>query len=297
MIARRLAVLLAVWLLVPSFAAAQVVLQSKVDEGTHYRFQESVKTDQSLALGGQSLDTHGEVAVTNEVEHGKRDTDGKLPVSVTIKAIRVDISLPGDTKLKFDSAKPDEKAENDTLEIALDRFRALVDLKITHTLDDMGKVGDIEGVTQESGLDTTELQSNYQQNLDRIPATPLNVGDKWEKTEEQNLGGGQTFIFKRIYEYQGEKMVDGRKLDEITARDESVEYRIRPGGQIPGKVIKSELSIDSSKHTLLFDREKGRVVDMQSRVRVKGDLALELAGNELDGTLDLTMESRRQELP
>jgi hypothetical protein len=297
MIARRFALLVAVSLLAPSLATAQVVLQTKVENGIHYQLKENVTTDQSLALGGQSFDTHGEVTVVSEVRHGQRDNDGKLPVSTTFKKIVAKMALPDDITLEFDSANPDKKADNDSLEIVLDRFRALVDLKITHTVDSMGKVDDIEGVTQESGLDKTELQSNYQQNLDRIPATPLNVGDKWEKTEEQNLGGGQVFKFKRIYEYQGEKTVDGRKFDEITAKDESVEFFIREGGQIPGKVTKSDLSVDSSQHTLLFDREKGRVVDMKSRIRVKGNVALEIAGNDLEGTLDLTMDSRRQDLP
>jgi hypothetical protein len=58
------------------------------------------------------------------------------------------------------------------------------------------------------------------------------------------------------------------------------------------KRTSSELKITSSEGTILFDRDKGAVVESVSKLKIEGDLKTEINGMELPGRLSLTIESK-----
>ena len=70
-----------------------------------------------------------------------------------------------------------------------------------------------------------------------------------------------------------------------------------PNAQTPLKVTKSDLKVESSDGTILFDREAGCVVEAKGKIQVKGDLTMMIQGMELPGTLDLNMETDVQLQP
>ena len=117
---------------------------------------------------------------------------------------------------------------------------------------------------------------------------------------KQNIGQGQVFTFRRKFKSWGlaaqfPTVKDSKQLDKITATDTSVTYSTKEGtGAF--KVTKSDLKVESSEHTYLFDREAGRIVNSQSKLQVKGPIALSVANIEMLGNLDLTMETRTEEV-
>lgn len=296
-----LPVALAVLLQVPADALAQVTLKLKFEEGTKFKDQETQKVDQVLKLNGMELPTKAETKMTSSTTYGKRDAEGNLPVSTKIETLLSDLTLPGGLAVHFDSAKPDQKAANPLLEPILDRFRKIPGMVITHTMSRDNKVLSVERPKQETELDPEELKEAYQQALDMLPTEPIKAGDKWERTVKQDLGQGQVFTFKRSFEYAGladefATVAGSRKLDKITATDSSVVYSTRPNAGMALNVKKSDLKVESSKHTYLFDRSAGRMVDVESAVRVKGELSLSANNMNFDGDLDLTLAMRTQEV-
>lgn len=293
---------LVVFLQAATLVSAQVTLKRKFDEGTKFKVQETVKVDQVLKLNGMELPTKSDTKFGISASYGKRDAEGVLPIERKIESLQAELSLPGGLNVKFDSARPDEKASNPLLEPALDQYRKLSGMVITYKLSgDNQKVQSVERSQAESPIDPEDLKDELQQDLERFPAEPVKPGDKWERTVRQDLGQGQIFTFKRTYEYAGQvaefaTVPGSRKLDKITATDTSVEYSVKPNAGAGLTVKSSDLKVESSKHIYLFDRVAGRIIEENNEVRITGKLSLSINNMEFDGDLDLTLATLEQEV-
>jgi hypothetical protein len=296
-----LPLLLTLALAIPSIASAQATFKRKFEEGTKFKSQVSQKIDQVLTLNGMAIPTKSDTKIVMQTTYGKRDADGNLPIESKFESLQAELTLQGVT-VKFDSARPDEKAANPIEELVRDQFRKVSGLVISRKISpDNKKVVSVERSKTESPVDPEDLKEQYQQDLDTMPDKPLKLGDKWERTVKRDLGQGQVFTFERTYEYAGQvnefaTVPGSRKLDKITASDSSVLYSVRPNAGMGLMVKKSDLKVESSKHTYLFDREAGRFVDEENEVRVTGKLALSINNMDLDGDLDLTLTTREQEV-
>jgi hypothetical protein len=281
--------------------SAQTTLKHKFVEGTEFKTQTVQKVEQTLKLAGTDIPTKVDLNLVSRTTYGQRDADKNVPVQSKIESVVASLSVQGMT-VTFDSARPDEKASNPVLQAALDQFRKLNGMVINHTVNpESNKIVSVERPKGETLVDPDDLKDEYQQELEMFPDKPLKPGDKWERTVRQDLGQGQVFTFKRNYEFVGEvpefaTVPGSRKLEKITATDASVEYSIKAGGGMGLTVKSSELKVESSKHTYLFDRQAGRTVDNDSEVRVSGKLVLSVNNMDLDAVFDLTMATRKQEV-
>ena len=70
-----------------------------------------------------------------------------------------------------------------------------------------------------------------------------------------------------------------------------VTYKQDPDANTPLKAVKSNLKVESSEGTILFDREEGHVVSRKDKMRIKGDMTFSARGTELPGALDLRIET------
>jgi hypothetical protein len=280
-------------------ALAQVTLKPKLTEGANYKKRDVQKLTQTLGLGGMNIDTKADLTLTSHTAVGNRDSEKRLIYKTTYDSILADLDVPGG-KIKFDSANPDVKSDNPNAEIVLDAFRKLKDMTLTFTADQDNQLVSVDGIKEGTGVSLDDLKTNHQQSIDRFPAEAVKKGDTWERTEQMNLGQGQIFVIKRKYEYAGTTakfptVKDSPQLDKITATDLEVEFQIK-GDALPVKVKASDLKVASSAYTFLFDRELGRMVDEQGELQVKGTLKLSIMGMDLDGTLDLKIGVRSQEI-
>lgn len=293
----RSAAMIALLLPVVAVSAADVTLTQKFTPGTSYTKRETASVAQSLSLGGQVSDTTSDTTTVVELSYGQPDENGDQPITTTVKSLNIKLQLPGDLKLTFDSANPDAKADNELLELLLDRIRAINGRKLTFTLNKDREITDVAGVTPQMDLNPDDLKEAIQLELSRLPDKPIQVGDTWQREEKQNLGSGQVFTFQRQYKYAGVENNDaGKPLDRIEFTDESVAYSIKPNQGIPGEVTKSKLKVESSEHVLLFDRELGRVVSQTYDVHITGEIGLSVMNTLLDGELDLQIESTSNEV-
>lgn len=280
---------------------AQTTLDRKLPEGAQYTSKLSVKIDQKLLLAGQNLGTSANNTAEIKTTIGKRDDGGQLPVTIATELKSVELTLPGGAKLKFDPATPDDlgdAAGNPIAEIIRDRLKASIKTSFTFTLDKDNHVLAVDGVNPALGASEDDVKQQFAEQIKPLADKAVKKGDTWEDEVSANLEQGQVMKFKRKYTHEGDTfkstVTSTRKLQKITAVDESVEYTVKEGGAF--KVTKSDLKIAESQHTILFDPELGRAIESTSKVRMTGPIALSINGMELAGDLDLTMETKSEEV-
>jgi hypothetical protein len=283
-----------------STALGQVTLVRKLNEGDSYKTRTTVKSDQKLTIAGQDGGTTSNSVVEQKTAVGKRE-DGKLPVTVETNLISSEIGLPGGVKIKFDGKNPDAKVDtggNPIAELVLDKIKANAKSTTTVVLDKDYKVLDVQGIKEGSGVDAQDVKDEFAEQVKTFSDKPVSKGDSWEREIKLNLGQGQLLTVKRKYTYEGEtskSTIDStKKVHKITAVDSAATLSAREGGAF--KFTKSELKVDESSNTILFDPQAGRSIDVSSKLRISGKLTLSINGMDLGGDLDLTMSSHVEEI-
>lgn len=282
-----------------SVAHAQATLELKYPERTKSSTQTESVVNQTLTLAGNDILTKANTFTTSTSHIGTRAADGTLAIVEKVESLQSELDLNG-TKLQFDSANPDKKADLPQLEPLLDLYRAVVKFPMTRTLE--AKTNKLKSVTLPVGefeklgeaakdrFSSEKLKKATEQALVFLPDGPVKVGDKWERATEADLGGGQLMSFRTTYEYLGTVEQDGAKLDKIEGKAFEVSFAIVGNPML--QVTKSDLKIKESATTHLFDRERGHLVSKNAKVRIDGPITLVIGGMELEGKVDLTMEEK-----
>jgi hypothetical protein len=231
-----------------------------------------------------------------------------MPVLDKVESLHVEMSLPGGNNLTFDSSNPDAKIDNPALAFLGEALKLAGETSYTLVLDAQNKVKAIEGTEKllekadklspeakdaiHSRMQTDKLKTRFEQELRSLPDVLARPGESWERTEVLDIGSGQTFIFKKKYEYMGVEKRGDKTLDKISSTVIAVELKMGPDANTPLKVVKADLKPASSEGTILFDREAGRVVSAKDKIQINGDmLTFSFSGAEIPGAIDLTMET------
>lgn len=288
-------------------ARAQVKLERKSFEGKTLT-QESVnKLHQILNIAGQEVEVDVEQVITTSLSMGKRGNDGLIPVTIKVESLRANMNLPGGMNITYDSSSPQEKDES-PLGFVKDVFRALVGSSYTVNVNDKGEAVSVEGTDKvldkarelnpmaadlmKGELEAEQIKKNFKEELGQLPDILVRPGETWTRTEHKDIGSGQVLEFEKTYEYLGTVEKGGKTLDKIGVKATAVKYSQGGAGADQGlQVEKSDLKIDSSDGTLLFDREAGVVVESKTSNRIKGTMTMKIMGQELNADLDLTMDN------
>jgi hypothetical protein len=287
-----------------SAARAQVNLEAKYPEGTSRTLQEFTRYHQILTIAGQNVETNVDASMTIRSEVGKRMPDGTLRVRNTFQRIQISLELPMG-KLVYDSDKPGEaKSDVAELQAILDAERALKGATYTFVFDKDNKLTAVEGLqeilkgapagamdTLKERLTEDRFKREHKQGLEILPGKPVNKGDKWQRTTTTDIGAGQTLKFDTFYQYEGTVERGGKTLDKISFFQSTVTYDLDPNSPIPLKVAKSDLKIDSSTGTILWDREAGQVVEKTEATHLLGPMTFSVNGMDLEGKVDLTIDT------
>lgn len=289
-------------------APAQVKLGFKFPENKDFSYVETVKVDQTLTLAGQEVPTKSEQSVRSRSSVGAKRDDGSIPVKRTIEALKVQLDLPMGINLTIDTEdKGDPPAgELPQLKPIRDVIKALAGATYTVVMDPSGKVAAVEGAEQavkvddldqmvadqiKKRFDADRLKRETAEEYGVFPDSLLRKGEPWDRTETQDLGGGQTLTYQKQYEYQGTVDQGGKALDKISVKVNTVSYAMEPNPGFPLTVDKSDLKIDSSDGSILFDRELGQIVSNHLKMRIVGDMTFTANGQNVPAKLDLTMET------
>jgi hypothetical protein len=295
-------------------AQAQVKLQYKFPEGKTFKTKTTAKTHQILTLMGQDLETTENESVVTSRTVGKRRDDSTVPVEEKIESLHIELSAPGGTNVTYDSSDPNAKIGNPQLEFLGEVFKLAGESRYTVVLDPENKIKAIEGTEKlkekaeklsppaqdiiKSQFESDKLKRDFEQELHHLPDILARPGDSWDRTEIADIGSGQTLTFQKKYSYAGTENKDGKTLDKITSTTSKVELKQDAAANSPLKLVKSDVRVDSSEETILFDREEGQVVSSQGKIRIKGDkMTFSAGGMELTGALDLTIESSTERVP
>jgi len=288
-------------------AQAQVKLEHKFPEGKKRTYKTTSKTHQVLTLMGMEIESEEDTTVVFSLTTGKRRGDSNLPVERKVKSLRAQLSLPGGNNLTYDSSDPNAKIDNPNLAFLNDLFKLGSEVVYTVVLDAQNKVKAIEGTEKlqekvdkldpmardlvRSQFDSDKFKRSFEQELRVLPDVLARSGEPWERTEVLEIGGGQSLTFRTKYEYLGSEKKGDKMLDRIGSKVIEVTYKQDPEANTPLKAVKSNLKIDSSDGTILFDHEEGHVVGRTAKMRIKGDMTFSANGTELPGALDLKIET------
>jgi hypothetical protein len=299
--------LAALWIVAAPIAAqAQVEIKQAPDykPGDVIRSVSEVKTKQTLVLAGMIIDTNLESFSATKETIGERTSDGKTPISTEFEYFIVNLETPLG-KYAFDSNSPDAGNKVAGLEGLDDLFKALSTAKWTAVMNDKPEIeslkfeGDPFGNLDEASkkeVSSDRMLQDYNLQFARFPDAPVNVGDKWTRTEEMMIGNGQFLKFEREFEYLGTEESGGKVFDKIGIKALSVQYGIGEGSSLPLKLDDSKLEIASTEGTMLYDRELKTITSTSEKTRMKGDInfSIDINGQKqkLPGQVDLTIESK-----
>jgi len=302
---KRLALsLAAVALLSPlTVLQAQVKLEHKFPDGRKTTVNTYVRVEQTLTIGGMDIPTISEQNITTTTANGKRQADGKLESQHKITSLQSTLNVVG-MELTFDSANPDAPAPGTQLDSLLDVFKAIAGSNWTMTygedntvLSVKGSEAALEGLSDElkaaaeGQLDPENLVNQSNQELKVLPDEPVKQGDTWEREEVVVFDAYQSMTFKTVYKYEGTVEKGGKMLDKITSKTTEVTYKMKADSPSPLKIVDSDLKVEDSTGTILFDRAAGMFVDAMDKKHVVGSIKCDINGQELPGKLDLSFET------
>ncbi len=288
-----------------------VKLEARFPEGQtlRYRFHTSIR--QLVKNLGMEMPSSQDRTVVCSAAIGKRRGDKSLPIAVKVDSLRDRMRLPGGLDVSFDSSK-DQKAKvaNPDLDFFSDVYRTAASASYTVVLDEKDRVKAIEGADALRGridrldpragdlllsrLSAATLKSDFQQALGALPDGPVRPGQSWDRTEAIDFGAGLKVVLHRKYQYAGTEKKGGKTLDRITAKVADARCVQDADSSSPLKVTKSDMKVDSSEATVLFDREAGRIVESHDRFEMKGNLTLSAQGQEQSCGFELTVRADAQ---
>jgi hypothetical protein len=259
-----------------------------------------VKTDQTLTIAGMPLETHANTFLTMQEKVVGASSSGGWKFEGRFSLVQADYEFPGGLKLSFNSNNPDQADAAGGLEIIVDALKAtsgakwVAETDAEHQITKMEYVDDPFANVNEmlrGNTDPEAIKERRQMELERYPSEPVKPGDTWTRTEESDLGGGQTLTLEKEYTYAGSEERDGRTFDKVTVKALKVEYRMDENSASPAKVTDSELNVAESEGTYWYDRQLQAFSEVRDKVRMTGTLTMEINDQKLPGELDLTIES------
>lgn len=289
-------------LLSSTFAtAADVSLQMKYPPNTKRSYQIEQKTEQTLTIGPQDVETKSTTFIVQNQAIGPKQANGSVEVVEKIEVLQNTLDLPGGLTFQFDSANADKPADNPLLEPVAKVMRISFKTPVTSVIDSSGKLEAIrmpDGATADldddfkSLLDPEKRKKTADQAQGFIPTKAVKPGDTWEQSVDADLGAGQTLSVTSTVTYEGTVDSKGKTLHKITHKPKSVSYAMDPNSKSPLKVTGSELAPTEGAGEILFDAEAGEVEQRSSSIRIQGKLTLDINGMQLPGKLDLKLSDK-----
>jgi hypothetical protein len=294
-------------------AQAQVKLEYKFPEGKTLTYKTTSRVRQVLTFMNMEKESVMRETKGWTRSIGKRRGDSTLPIEDKVQFLRVEYTFPGGARLTLDSSDPNLKIDNPDFKFLGDVFKIESAIAYAVVLDAHAKVTAINGTEKlkekaeklsdpivreeiEKEISPDRLKRKFEQALHNLPEIQARTGEPWERTEILEING-KTFTIRKKYEYRGTEKKGDKTLEKITCKILEVKYDQDPTDKLPVKVVKSNLKVESSDGTILFDREDGHVVSVNDKVRIKGEMTYSGGGVEQSGPFDLTFDTNMQLQP
>ncbi|HEU4754083.1 MAG TPA: DUF6263 family protein, partial [Armatimonadota bacterium] len=189
-------------------AQAQVELKPKAQEGS-VKTEHVMSLKQNLKIAGMDIPTTAEMVTGMTLTTQKPDAAGAIRIANKTDRMALKVAAPG-FELNYDSTKPETgKTDNPSAKPVLEMLSALAKGTYTLVVSPRGEVKAVEGVDQliqgtgpeaaellKQELSLAKLQRETAQDLGALPDKAVKKGDRWERTEVQDLGASQTLTLQ-----------------------------------------------------------------------------------------------------
>jgi hypothetical protein len=270
------ALLLAAGLAAP--ARAQVTLEWKLRKGDRFYVRNVTSTKQTLKALGKDIPQNFEQTIVLGFTVEDVTREGLL-LRETVEAITT----------KPDKGEPvsDDRIVGASFTILLSpKWEVLKFEGYDKLLDKLA--GDDIAARQALQATSSEdvLKKSVRELVAFLPDRPVKDGDTWERTVEEPLGALGTVRETRTYKLEKLEELAGQKVDRITFTA-AVDYKPgKPDKALPYHVISGEMKAEEAKGTIYFDPAAGRVVQMDSQMKLRGRMVLSVAGSNVDAVVE-----------
>jgi RNA polymerase sigma factor (sigma-70 family) len=265
---------------------AAVVLAWKFVPGRPFYQEVTTETDQSMKVMGNDVLQRQKQTFVYRWTPGKQE-GGNQELEQKVERVALEIEIGGN-KLTFDSTR-DQTSKSPLAEF----YNFLVGAQFKVTLNKEHKVLKIEGRDEllkklaaarpgqkkvaDEVLNVNTLRRMSEGLLAGLPSRGVRKGDSWTRKETLDTSSGMGYEATYRYTYEGRE----GKLDRITIKLESVQVSGEAGkGGLPYSIRRSGVRPVESSGVLLFDREKGRIVLLDTTWKLEGPLEIEIGGQE-----------------
>lgn len=249
-------------------------------------YQEMVtKTTQAMKVMGMEVNQTQEQTFYFSWELKDEDKDKNITLLQKIEGVKLQIDIAGNP-IKFDSSSPG--SANTSL---AEFFKQLVGTEFKVTLDKDMRVVKVEGrdeflkklgqanQTMEPLLKKVLNEDALKQMADpafgMVPGRPVAKGESWSRDSKLNLG--PIGSYKNAYKYTLEnvnKDVADIRVDSTLVYEAPTES----GEGLPFRIKSAKLQGKDSGGRIAFDMAKGRLDKQELRVKLEGELDIEIAG-------------------
>jgi hypothetical protein len=297
----------------PQTAHAQVKLEYKFPEGKKLTYKTTSRIRQVMTFMNLEKESVMKETKIWTRSVGKRRGDSTMPIEDRVQSLRIEYTFPGGIKLTLDSSLPQIKIDNPELNFLAEVFKLESTIAYVLALDGQAKVKAIDGLEKfketavkssdpivreeiQNEISLDRLTRKFEQTLHILPDTQVRTGEPWERTEILEING-KTFTVRRKYEYRGIEKKGEKPLEKISGKVLEVKYDQDPMSKLPVKVVKSELKVESSDSTILFEREEGHMISAADKIRMKGEMTYSGGGVDQSGAFELNFDTNTQLQP
>ncbi len=274
----------------PKVEAGKTLLTWKAFEPKSVWYQTLVtKTNQDMKVMGQEISQKQDQTFYLKWTAEDKTKDGNFVVTQEIVGLKMSINIGGNT-IAYDSTEEKQPANPMT-----DFFKALLNLKLKLTISPKLEVVGIEGqedfVKKLGGtnpqmepllkniLSKEALQQMAEPTWGALPDHAVAKGETWSNSKKPSvldLGPIGKYTTTFTYTYEGEE----KGKDKINIKSELKYTKPDQKNGLPFTIKDATLSSKEGTGYALFDRTKGRFSETNMKMKLEGDLTIEVGGME-----------------
>ncbi len=273
-------------------ALAGTQLAWKFKSGDKLTYSTVTDNKSSMSFNGMDLEFPAKVATEHTVSIDAVSDKGVAEASVTIKRIKLTMSMGPGGELDYDSAS-DEKPDA-TASTAADLIDGMVDKPVKVKIDPTGKWSDVqfppemktafENAANAGPLAGIVSEASFKEGLSQVilplPAEPVEPGQSFEDTVQWEIpfDGNQSIL--RTFTYKGAEQKNGQIVHKFEAKQKTT---ITPGDNAPFKMTVKD---EKTTFAVYFNAVDGRLTlaDIKTDVEAEFDIMGNAAEMKTTGT-------------
>jgi hypothetical protein len=264
------------------------MFQWKFEPGRTFYIETATETQQEMTVLGNKVPQTQAQVFTFSLTPERQLADGTWLIKQRIIGVRMSLDLGGQ-RIEFDSTKPGQGdnplsdflrgAVGAEFRLHLGRAKGVVAVEGREEL--LRRLGEARPEIKpllQTILTEQALKEMNGQTFAALPERGVYKGDVWQRRSRRDLGPFGAYEMTHRYTLLGTKGTYEVFTVEVT--DVHYEAPTQGDSTLPFKILKADLKGSGREGEMRFDRERGRVVRVETRLTLEGDLSVEIGGQE-----------------